>query len=148
MSLENAVNEALKQAMLAKDEVRKRAVRAIKAQILLIKTDASGGEITDDKITTALFKMLKQREESRDIYLQNGREDLAKVESEDIAVIKEFLPKQLTAEELEAIIKEVIAEVGATSAKDMGKVMGAASKKIGTGADGKAISTVVKRLLA
>lgn len=148
MALTDTVNEALKQAMKAQDEARKRTIRAIKAQILLLKTDGSGNEISDETLITTLQKMVKQREESLTIYQTQGRTDLAAVETEEIAIIKEFLPKQLSEAELEVVIREVIAEVGATSAKDMGKVMGAATKKLGGSADGKTVAAVVKKLLS
>lgn len=147
MSLEQRVNDALVLAMKAKDEVQKRALRAIKSQILLMKTDGTGEAITEDREIKMLQKMVKQREESLLVYTQSGREDLAAVEREDIEVIKSFLPKQLSEAEVEEVIRGVIAEVGASTVKDMGKVMGAATAKLAGQADGKLVSGIVKRLL-
>lgn len=148
MSLEVQINEALKEAMKAQDEARKRAIRAIKSQILLLKTDGTGTEVTDERILKAMQTMVKQREESLAVYTSQNREDLAQIEREEIEVIRGFMPKQFTAEELDAELKVIIAELGVTSAKEMGKVIGAAGKKFQGKADGKAIAEAVKRLLA
>jgi uncharacterized protein YqeY len=148
MSLSDRTSEALKQAMKAQDEARKRTIRAIKAQILLLKTDGSGEEITEEKEIKLLQKMVKQREESLSIYQAQGREDLAAIEQEELAIIKEFLPQMLSETEVEAILKEIIASVGASTAKDMGKVMGVATKQLAGKADGKMISELTKKLLA
>lgn len=148
MTLNERITEALKEAMKNKDEARKRTIRAIKSQILLMQTDGSGQEITPDREMKMLQTMAKQREESLETYEKQGREDLAAIEREEIEIIKEFLPKQLDETELVAILKEIIAEVGASSAKDMGKVMGAASARLLGKADGKTISAKVKELLA
>ncbi|MEI6409408.1 MAG: GatB/YqeY domain-containing protein [Bacteroidota bacterium] len=148
MSLEARINEDLKTAMRAKDEVALRGIRAIKSAILLVKTDGSGVELNETSEVQLLQKLVKTRQESLDIYLKNDRPALAEIEKEEIAVIKRYLPAMLEGEELEAILKQIIEETGATSAKDMGKVMGAANKQLAGKADGRAISDIVKRLLA
>jgi len=138
----------LKTAMLAKDEKSLRGLRAIKAAILLAKTsEGAGGELKEDDETKLLQKLVKQRKDSLEIYQQQKRTDLAQKEQEEIEVIEKFLPKQLSAEELQAEIKNIIAETGATSSADMGKVMGAATKKLSGKADGKTISATVRELL-
>jgi len=149
MSLEKTVNDQIKTAMLAKDEAGLRALRAIKAAILLTKTAEGAGEVMSaDEETKLLQKLVKQRRDSLEIFTQQNREDLAKKESEEIAVIEKFLPKQFSAEELKDAVSAIIATTGATSPADMGKVMGVASKQLAGKADGKAISEVVKLLLA
>jgi hypothetical protein len=149
MSLEQKVMDEMKGAMKAKDEAALRTLRAIKAAILIEKTSEGGGaEITEAKEITILQKMAKQRRDSLDIFVQQNREDLAAKEREELAILERFLPKQMSAEELQAEIKAIIAQVGATSAADMGKVMGVASKQLAGKADGKAISEQVKQLLA
>ena len=138
----------LKTAMLAKDEKSLRGLRAIKAAILLAKTsEGAGGELKEDDEIKLLQKLVKQRKDSLEIYQQQKRSDLAQKEQEEIEVIEKFLPKQLSAEELQLEIKKIIAETGATSSADMGKVMGAATKKLSGKADGKTISATVKELL-
>lgn len=148
MSLESKIMEDLKDAMKAKDQAAMRGIRAIKSAILLFKTDGSGNELNEEGEIKILQKLIKQRQDSLDIYEKQGREDLAATEREEIAVIKKYLPAQLEGEELENILKQIIAETGATSAKDMGKVMGAASKSLAGKADGKSISEAVKKLLS
>ena len=139
----------LKTAMLAKDEKTVRSLRAIKAAILLAKTAEGGsGELKDEDEIKLLQKMVKQRKDSLEIFQQQSRIDLARKEQEEIEVIERFLPTQMSSEELQLEIKKVIAETGATSSADMGKVMGAATKKLAGKADGKTISTMVKELLA
>lgn len=147
MALEQKVMDELKQAMRAKDEVALRTLRAIKSAILLEKTSGSGKELTEADELKMLQKLAKQRKDSLDIYIQQNREDLAQKEREELEVIEKFLPKQMSAEELEAQLKDIIAQVGASSPADMGKVMGAATKQLAGKADGKAISETVKRLL-
>jgi len=148
MSLEQKIMADLKTAMLAKDEKSLRGLRAIKAAILLAKTsEGAGGELKEDDETKLLQKLVKQRKDSLEIYQQQKRTDLAQKEQEEIEVIEKFLPKQLSAEELQAEIKNIIAETGATSSADMGKVMGAATKKLSGKADGKTISATVRELL-
>lgn len=148
MTLEERVNQDLKDAMRAKDEARLRGIRAIKSAILLLKTDGSGQAIDEAKEVQLLQKLVKTRQESYDIYTKNNREDLAATELEEINVIKVYLPQMMEGQELEDALKAIIAEVGATSAKDMGKVMGAANKALAGKAEGRAISEIVKKLLA
>lgn len=149
MSLEQKIMAELKTAMLAKDEKSVRSLRAIKAAIILAKTsEGAGGEITTDTENKLLQKLVKQRKESLDIYRQQNRPDLAQKEEEEIEVIEKFLPKQMGADELKAALQKIIAEVGASSPADLGKVMGVASKQLAGKADGKAISGLVKELLA
>lgn len=148
MSLEQNIMAHMKEAMKAKDEAALRGLRAIKAAILLAKTSGAGGEITADDEIKLLQKLVKQRKDSLEIFQQQNRTDLAQKEEEEIAVIEKFLPKQLDAEELKTIIAGIIADTGATSPADMGKVMGVASKQLAGKADGKTISAVVKELLS
>jgi uncharacterized protein len=148
MSLETQIMAQMKDAMKAKDEAGLRGLRAIKAAILLAKTSGGSGELTSDDEVKLLQKLVKQRKDSLDIYRQQSRADLAQKEEEEIAVIEKFLPKQLDGEELKTIIAAIIVETGATSAADMGKVMGAANKQLAGQADGKTISAVVKELLS
>lgn len=149
MPLEAKVMEQLKTAMKEKNEAALRGLRAIKAAIIIAKTaEGAGGELKDEDETKLLQKLVKQRRDSLDIYTQQGREDLAAKEREEIDVIEQFLPRQLGEEELKAALQEIIAETGAASPADMGKVMGAATKKLAGQADGKAISAMVKTLLA
>ena len=147
MSFTDKINNDLKDAMKAQDQKALRAIRAIKAAILLANTDGSGKEVDDDKSIQILQKLVKQRKESLDIYEKQGRSDLAQVEREEIEVIEKYLPAQLGDAELRVILQEIIKETGAAGPKDMGKVMGAASKKLAGKADGKAISAVVKEML-
>jgi uncharacterized protein len=148
MSLEQNIMAKMKDAMKAKDEAALRGLRAIKAAILLAKTSGGSGEITADDEIKLLQKLVKQRKDSLEIFQQQNRTDLAQKEEEEINIIEQFLPKQLGADELKTIVAGIIAEVGATSAADMGKVMGAASKQLAGQADGKTISAVVKELLS
>lgn len=149
MSLEKTVNDQIKTAMLAKDEAGLRSLRAIKAAILLAKTAEGASEtMSAEEEIKLLQKLVKQRKDSLDIFTQQNRVDLAKKESEEIAVIEKFLPKPLSAEELTSAVAGIIASIGATSSADMGKVMGLASKQLSGKADGKTISEVVKSLLA
>lgn len=148
MALEEKINADLKAAMLAKDQAVTRAVRAIKAEILKAKTEkGAGGEVSAEKELQLLTRMVKQRKESIEIFEKEGRTDLANTEKEEIAVIEHYLPKQMSLEEITEAVKNVIAEVGATSAKEMGKVMGATSKLLAGKADNKVVSEVVKSLL-
>jgi uncharacterized protein YqeY len=149
MSLEKQINDQLKTAMLAKDEKALRALRAIKAAILLAKTsEGSGGEIKPEDEIKMLQKLVKQRKDSEEIFRQQNRPELAQKEAEEIEVIEKFLPKQMDAEELKAALLMIIREAGATSPADMGRVMGLATKQLAGKADGKAISTTVKELLS
>lgn len=147
MSLEATINEDLKTAMKAKDQVALRGIRAIKSAIMLFNTSGTGETLTPEKEIALLQKLVKQRQDSLDIYEKQGREDLAVVEREEIDVIRRYLPKQLSAEELDAAVRDIIAAVGATSMKDMGRVMGEASKAFAGQADGKDIAATVKKLL-
>ena len=148
MSLEQKIMADLKTAMLAKNESGLRSLRAVKAAIILAKTaEGANGELKEADEVKLLQKLIKQRKDSLEIYEKQNRTDLAQKEQEEIAVIEKFLPKQLTAEELKTIIAKIIAETGASSPADMGKVMGAANKQLAGQADGKIISTVVKELL-
>lgn len=149
MNLEQKIMAELKTAMLAKDEAGLRSLRAIKAAILLVKTAEGGsGELGEEDEIKLLQKLVKQRKDSLEIFRQQNRADLAKKEEEEISVIEKFLPRQLSAEELREGIKAIIAQVGASSPADLGKVMGVASKQFSGRADGKAISAVAKEMLA
>jgi hypothetical protein len=148
MSLEEKINQDLVVAMKARDEVSLRGIRAIKNAIQLAKTDGSGQAIDEAREVQMLQKLVKTRQESFDIYQKNGRAELAQTEREEIDVIKRYLPAMLEGPELEAILRQIVADTGATSARDMGKVMGAANKQLAGKADGKAISEIVKQLLA
>ena len=149
MSLEQKIMAEMKDAMKSKNEAALRGLRAIKAEIIKAKTEpGAGGEISEEKEIAMLQKMMKQRKDSLDIYRQQGREDLAKKEEEEIGIVSKFLPQQMSQEELMQELKQVIAETGASSPADMGKVMGVASKKFAGRADGKTISAAVKELLA
>lgn len=135
--------------MLAKDNVRLRGLRAIKAAILLAKTEKGGSDtLTEDAEIKVLQRLAKQRKESAEIYKAQNREDLYQIEAEELEVIEGFLPKQLSREEVIAVVQDVISRTGATSVKDMGKVMGVANKELSGKADGKTISEVVKELLS
>jgi uncharacterized protein YqeY len=149
MSLEQKIMTDLKAAMLAKDEAALRSLRAIKAAILLAKTaEGAGDTLSEDEEIKMLQKMVKQRKDSLEIFQQQNRPELAKKEEEEIAVIEKFLPKQMSAEEIKAALNLIIANVGASSPADMGKVMGAATKELAGKADGKTISALVKELLS
>ena len=149
MNLFDKVSGDIKTAMLARDKVRLEALRGIKKEFLEAKTAKGGdGELSDDAALKILDKMVKQRKESASIYTEQNREDLAGEELAQAAIIEEYLPKQLSEEELTAALKEIIARVGATSAKEMGKVMGTATKELAGKAEGKAISAKVRELLA
>lgn len=148
MTLEARIMEEIKTAMKAKNEAELRTLRAIKSAILLEKTSGSGTEITEADELKMLQKLAKQRRDSLDIFQQQNREDLAAKEQEELSIIERFLPKPFTQDELDAALKDIIAQVGASSPADMGKVMGVASKQLAGKADGKTISETVKRLLA
>lgn len=149
MNLEQKIMAELKTAMLAKDEKTTRSLRAVKAAIILAKTaEGSGGELKDEDEVKLLQKLVKQRKDSLEIFQQQNRADLAQKEQEEIQVIEKFLPQQLSPEELKKELALIIAETGASSPADLGKVMGAATKKLAGKTDGKAISSAVKELLA
>ena len=147
MNLEERIMPDLKAAMKDKDPAALRGIRAIKAAILLANTDGSGTDLDQEKEIKMLQKLVKQRQESYDIYMKGGREELAKTELEEIEVIKKYLPKQMSPDELKKIVQDIITQTGASSMKDMGKVMGMASAKLSGKADGKAISSIVMALL-
>lgn len=149
MSLETEIMAQMKDAMKAKDEATLRGLRAIKAEIIKAKTDpGAGGQISEEGELKLLQKLVKQRKDSLDIFNQQNRADLAQKEQEEIAVIEKFLPKQMSEAELEEALKAIITQVGATTAADLGKVMGVATKQLAGKADGKAISATVKKLLS
>ena len=149
MSLFDEISNAITAAMKARDKVRLEALRAVKKDFIEAKTaPGANGELADDVAQKILVKMVKQRKESADIYTQNNRPELAEAEMAQANIIAEYLPKQLSEEELTAALTEIIAQVGATSAKDMGKVMGVATKQLAGKAEGKAISAKVRELLA
>ncbi len=148
MSLFDIINNDIKKAMLARDHARLEALRGIKKEFLEAKTaKGADGELTDEVANKILAKMVKQRRESAEIYKNQNRDELAQSELTEASVIEEYLPKQLSEEELATALKEIIARVGAVSAKEMGKVMGVASKELAGRADGKAISAKVRELL-
>jgi uncharacterized protein len=148
MSLAEQIDQDLKAAMLARDEVRKLTIRGIKKDIIEAKTaPGSNGEVSDDMVLKIVSRMLKQRKESAEIYQQQSRPELAENELAEAAILEAYLPKQMSASELEEAIKVLITEVGADGPKDMGKVMGVASKKLAGLAEGRVISETVKRLL-
>lgn len=149
MSLEQLINSDIKTAMLAKDKASLRTLRAIKSQIILAKTaEGASGEMGKATEIKMLSKMVKQRKDSLEIYHTQGRDELAAKEEEEIGVIENYLPKQLSTEELTTVLQKIIADTGASSMRDMGKVMGMASKQFAGKADGKTISTIVKQLLS
>ena len=147
MNLEQKIMAELKTAMLAKDEASLRSLRAIKAAILLVKTSGTGTELKEEDEIKLLQKLVKQRKDSLEIFQQQNRPDLAQKELEEIAVIEKFIPQQLSGDELKDELTKIIADTGASSPADLGKVMGIASKKFAGRADGKTISGLVKELL-
>ncbi len=149
MSLKSKIETEIKQAMLNKDKDRLRALRSIKSSIMLAETEKGGqGDLSEDQELKLLTKAAKQRKDSISVYNEQSREDLAEVEKIELQVIESFLPKQLEADELQTILKGIITKLGASGPQDMGKVMGVATKELAGKADGKAISQVVKDLLA
>mgnify|MGYP000704918153 FL=1 len=149
MSLQTKVMEALKEAMKAKDTVALESLRAIKSAILLAKTEAGAAEeLSEADELKLLQKLVKQRKDSAALYTQQGRNDLAEPELAQMAVIEKFLPAQLSEAEVETALRGIVNQVGATTPKDMGKVMGVATKQLAGKADGKLISEIVKRLLS
>jgi len=147
--ISTTIDQEIKKAMLAKNAVQLRGLRAIKAALLLAKTEkGSAEEITEETELKILQKLVKQRKESADIYKQQGREDLSTVEEEEIEVISGFMPQQLDKAEIEKVVAKIIADSGAASVKDMGRVMGLANKELAGKADGKLIAEVVKTQLA
>jgi hypothetical protein len=149
MALEEQIMAEMKEAMKSKNEAALRGLRAIKAEIIKAKTDPGAGGVIDEATEQKfLQKMMKQRRDSLAIFEQQGRADLAAKEKEEMEVIEKFLPKQLDEAAIKEVVAKIIAETGAASAADMGKVMGAASKQLAGQADGKTISNIVKELLA
>jgi len=149
MSLQNTIMAEMKTAMRAKDKVALEALRAIKAAILVAQTESGAKEeLTEEQELKMLQRLVKQRKDSAKLYTDQNRADLAEPELAQVAVIEKFLPAQLSEDELKVIITEIVAKVGATSPKDMGKVMGAANKELAGKAEGRLISTVVKDVLA
>lgn len=148
MSLTDQINNDLKAAMKAKDTTTLTALRAIKSQLLLAATEKGGGESDEQAGIKMLQKQVKQRKDSAELYISQGRQDLAEAELAEAAIIEKYLPKQLSEDELKPIIQAIVDRVGATGMQDMGKVMGAASQELAGKADGKTISSVVKELLS
>ena len=148
MALEQQINDDIKQAMLHKEKDVLESLRAIKSGILLLKTskEAVDGQVSDQQILAALQKMVKQRRETAQIYTDQNRQDLADIELFQASVIERYLPKQLPVEEIEARVRDIIAQTGASSVKDMGRVMGQAAKAFAGQADNRTVSEVVKRL--
>jgi uncharacterized protein len=148
MSLEQTIMADLKVAMRTKDEKALRSLRAVKAAIILAKTaEGAGGEISTEEETKILQKLVKQRKDSLEIFQQQNRADLAQKEQEEIEIIEKFLPQQLSADALKDALTKIIAETGAASVADMGKVMGVATKQLAGQADGKAINAIARELL-
>ena len=149
MNLEENVMAQMKDAMKAKNEAALRGLRAIKAEIIKAKAEpGAGGSISPDTELKMLQKMVKQRKDALEIYRQQNRTDLAQKEEEEITLIEKFLPKQMSETELKGELRKIIAETGASSPADMGKVMGVATKQLAGKADGKTISAMVKELLS
>lgn len=148
MALEQQIQKDIMEAMKAHDESRLNATRGIKSEILLAKTSETEHELSDADVLKIIQKLVKQRKESAELYTQGNRPELAEKELAEMKVMEAYLPKALSEDEVRNILKEVVAEVGATGPKDMGKVMGAATKKLAGQADGRLISTIVKELLA
>ncbi|WP_299434597.1 GatB/YqeY domain-containing protein [uncultured Maribacter sp.] len=149
MSLQSKVMEQMKAAMKAKDSVALQSLRAIKSALLLAQTESgSKKELSEEEEVKLVQKLVKQRKDSAAIFTEQGRADLAEPELAEVAVIEQFLPEQLTEEEVEKVVVQTIEATGASGMKDMGKVMGMVSKELSGQADGKTISTVVKKLLS
>ncbi len=146
MTLEEKINADIKAAMLAKEAPKLEALRAVKSAILLLKTSAEGHTVESE--TKALQKMVKQRKETAEIYIGQSRQDLADTELFQAGIIENYLPQQMSEEEIRTELNRIISETGASSPADMGKVMGAATKAMSGKADGKVISTLVKELLS
>ena len=149
MSLENIINQDIKTAMLAKQEVSLRALRAIKSALLIAKTEKGASEVLSDEVgIKVLQKLIKQRKESADIYKTQNRPDLYQIETDEAEVIEKYLPQQLSIEEIHTAISKIIKDLNITSVKEMGKVMAVANKELAGKADGKAISEAIKAILA
>ncbi|MBW8362573.1 MAG: GatB/YqeY domain-containing protein [Kaistella sp.] len=148
MSLEITITEAIKTAMREKDKVALDSLRAVKAQILLLKTESRGAEVSPEQEIAIVQRMIKQRKDSYDQFVAQNRNDLADVEVAQMKIIEKFLPQQFSAEELETEMMKIIQETGAESIKDLGKVMGIANKSFAGKSDGKSISEMAKKLLS
>ena len=148
MSLQQKVMEQMKTAMKAKDAVALESLRAIKSALLMEQTSGSGAELTEEDEVKLVQKLVKQRKDSAAIFKEQGRDDLAEPELAQVAIIEQFLPEQLAEEEIEKVVVQTIDAIGASGMKDMGKVMGMVSKELAGQADGKTISTIVKRKLS
>ncbi len=149
MSLEKTIMTNMKEAMKAKDQAALRTLRAIKNEILKAKTaEGFSGELSEAEEQKMLVKMAKQRKDSIAIFKEQGRDELAQTEQEELSIIETFLPEQMSEDEIKAKVEEIIAQTGASSMKDMGKVMGMASKAMAGAADGKVISGIVRSLLS
>ena len=149
MSLETKINQDLKAAMQQKNQVALRGIRAVKSAILLAKTEkGASGEMNESQEIKLLQKLVKQRQNSIAIFEKQNREDLAQKEKEEVAVIEKYLPEQISDEELDGLIQDIISKTGAQSMKDMGKVMGVANQQLAGRADGKTLADKVKQLLA
>ncbi|MCY1477618.1 glutamyl-tRNA(Gln) amidotransferase subunit E [compost metagenome] len=149
MSLQNQINEEIKTAMRAKDTVSLESLRAVKSALLLLQSESGAKEeISQDEEIKLLQRLVKQRKDSANIYTQQGRPDLAEPELLQASIIEKFLPAQLSEEEVEAVVVKIIADTGASGMASMGKVMGQASAELAGKADGKTISTIVKKLLS
>ncbi|MDR1130581.1 MAG: GatB/YqeY domain-containing protein [Prevotellaceae bacterium] len=147
MSLEQKINDGIKAAMLAKDKIRLESLRAVKAEILLVKTSENAKDFDETAEIKMLQKLVKQRREAAEVYAGASRQELADKELAEAGIIEEFLPKQLSGEEIESALRSIVEESGARSVKDMGKVMGIASKQLAGKADGKLIAELVKKIL-
>ena len=149
MSFLDTINNEIKVAMKAREQNRLLALRAVKSELLLAATkEGATGEVSDEDGLKIIQKLVKQRKDTAAVYTQNGRADLAEKELEELSFIEPFLPKQMSVEEIEAAVRVIVAQVGATSVKEMGKVMGAASKELAGKADNKAVADAVKAVLS
>ncbi len=148
MSLEEKISADIKAAMLAKEKEKLEALRAVKSAVLLAKTEKVGAELSVDIELKLLQKLVKQRRESAEIYIQQNRPELAESETFQADIIEKYLPEQLSPDEVRVVLREIASELGVVSVKDMGKVMGAASQRLAGRADGKLISTLVKEILS
>lgn len=149
MTLQEQINKDILAAMKAKDEATLRALRGLKSALLLAATESgSQGNVSDEQAVKIFQKLAKQRKESYDIYMKNGREDLARKEKEEIDVIEKYLPKQMSTDEIKTVLQQIIQQTGASTQADFGKVMPLAMKQLAGKADGKVISEMLKQLLA
>lgn len=148
MKISERINSDLKQAMREKNKVKLTALRAAKSAFLLAKTESSNKDLSDERELSIIQKLVKQRHDSASIYKEQNRPDLFEQENAEAEILSEYLPEQLSEEKLEAFIKEIIIETGAESIKDMGKIMGVATKKLAGKADNKTISGIVKKMLS